>query len=162
MNDRDYYDSLPKKRMAVGAIFLNDTSEILIVKPTYKERWSIPGGVVDENESLLDACIREIREELDLSITKFTLLGVDYISPQISEYTNRSENIQFIFHGGILREKEIEKIKIPKEELSEFMFKKEEDAVALLGKNLSKRIPPCIEALKIGTAVYLENGEVLT
>lgn len=57
-----YYKGLPKKRMGVGALFLNDKNEILIVKPSYKDHWSVPGGVVDENESPRQACIREVKK----------------------------------------------------------------------------------------------------
>ncbi len=33
------YEQLPKKRMAAGALFLNERQEILIVKPAYREFW---------------------------------------------------------------------------------------------------------------------------
>lgn len=161
MNNQDYYDTLPKKRMAVGVIFLNEAQEILIVKPTYRDAWSVPGGVVEEEESLRAACIREVGEELGISVTNMKLLGLDYMSPETTEYPNKSENIQFIFYGGILSENDIRDIKIPEEELSGFAFRKQEDAVALLGKNLSKRILSCLDALKNGTAIYLENGEAI-
>jgi hypothetical protein len=32
--DNEYYNSLPKKRMAAGALILNERNELLIVKPT--------------------------------------------------------------------------------------------------------------------------------
>lgn len=47
-----YYKNLPQKRMAVAALFFNERGEILILKPSYKEDWILPGGVVELNESL--------------------------------------------------------------------------------------------------------------
>lgn len=60
------YKNLPKKRMAAGCLFLNDKKELLILKPSYRETWNIPGGVIEENESPLAACKREIKEELGI------------------------------------------------------------------------------------------------
>ena len=48
MKNEDYYKHLPKKRMGVGALFLSGKNDLLIVKPNYKDHWSIPGGVVEE------------------------------------------------------------------------------------------------------------------
>ena len=54
----DYYKNLPKKRMAAGALIFNNQEEILFVKPGYKDHWSIPGGVIEKNESPKAACLR--------------------------------------------------------------------------------------------------------
>jgi len=43
----DYYKSLPMKRMGSGALFFDSAGRILIVKPSYKDVWEIPGGVVE-------------------------------------------------------------------------------------------------------------------
>ena len=154
-----YYEKLPKKRMAVGILFFNAAEELLIVKPTYKDTWSVPGGVVDENESLRDACIREVREELGFTKKEVRLLCVDYMSPETSEYRGKTENLQFIFYGGVLTIREIEKISLSKEELGDYAFVTIKEEVSLFNKNLARRIPKCIEALKKNTAYYLEGGE---
>ena len=158
MMSNDYYESLPQKRMAVGVLFFNEQNELLIVKPTYKEGWSIPGGVIDENESPREACVREVKEELGIDLFSVRLLAVDYMSPAKSQYANKSENIQFIFYGGTIEGTTA--IHLPEEELSEYKFLKVEDALPLLSANLARRIPHCIEAIKTNTAVYLEGGDL--
>jgi hypothetical protein len=40
--------------MAAGALFFNHRDEILILKPTYRDDWLIPGGVVELDESPYD------------------------------------------------------------------------------------------------------------
>ena len=50
MYDKNYYSTLPTKRMGAAVIFFNQKKEILIVKPTYKDHWSLPGGTVNKNE----------------------------------------------------------------------------------------------------------------
>ncbi len=37
---REFYESLPGKRMAAGALFFNQAHEVLIVKPVYRDEWS--------------------------------------------------------------------------------------------------------------------------
>lgn len=50
-NQEKYSDTLPKKYMASGALLFNEAGELLILHPTYKDRWEIVGGIVEANES---------------------------------------------------------------------------------------------------------------
>ena len=145
--------------MASGVILFNEAGEILLVKPTYKDHWSVPGGVIDKDESPRDAALREIKEETNLDLKSMHFLCLDYMSPQESGYSTKDENIQFIFYGGIMRDDDIEKIKVPKEEISEYKFVDREEATKLVGEKLSHRLKPCFEALDTGTTIYLEGGK---
>jgi ADP-ribose pyrophosphatase YjhB (NUDIX family) len=42
-------------RMAAGALFFDAADRILMVEPTYKDYWDIPGGYVETGESPLHA-----------------------------------------------------------------------------------------------------------
>ncbi|MEM7133834.1 MAG: NUDIX hydrolase [Chloroflexota bacterium] len=113
-----YQQTLPKKRMSAGAVFRNEDGDVLLVNPTYKEPWEIPGGAVEANESPLQACIREVKEELGLDIVPQRLLSVIY-KPESDTST---EALSFIFYGGLLSTTEIEQIVLPEDELSEYRF----------------------------------------
>ena len=154
----DYYKNLPKKRMGAGSIFLDEKGNVLVVKPSYKDGWSIPGGTVDEDESPKQACIREVKEEISLSIDNVRFLCVDY-GPKEHDHDGKSESLQFIFYGGILDKNSISKIKLDSRELTEFRFVTVSEAEKLLSQKLARRLPKCVEAIKTGTSVYLENGE---
>lgn len=56
----------------VGAIIENENNEILCAlrstKMSLPNLWEFPGGKIEEGESLGDAIIREIKEELDCTI----------------------------------------------------------------------------------------------
>lgn len=149
-----YYDTLPTKRMAAGALFLNEEGHLLIVKPTYKDYWLIPGGTIEEDESPRAACIREVKEEINLDISLERLLCVDYMSKESA----KSECIQFAFYGGMLTLKQIQDIHLPAEELSTYQFLPIEEALSMLSPGLVKRIPICLRMLKENTVAYLENG----
>ena len=151
--DDNYYKKLPKKRIGTGVLFFNEKKELLIVKPTYKPYWSIPGGIVDNNESPRQACVREVKEELDLDINIDKLLCVDYIFTFPKKY----ESLQFTFLGGKLNSKQIGNIKIPKKELEKYRFLEINKAIRLVSKHLAKRLPSCLKAMKENKTVYLEN-----
>jgi 8-oxo-dGTP diphosphatase len=55
---------------AVGIIIYRD-KKVLIIKRAYepsKNRWSIPGGVIEIGEKVRHAAIREVKEELGLDV----------------------------------------------------------------------------------------------
>lgn len=153
----EFYKDLPKKRMGVGALFFNEKEELLIVKPVYKNHWTLAGGVVDENESPLQSCIREVKEEIGIDIKNAKFLCVDYTTAR----EEKNESLQFIFYGGILNKNQIADIKLTDGEIGEFRFAKVEAIVPLLSEKLGKRLPKCIKSIKNGTAIYLENGEFI-
>lgn len=156
-NLENYYKTRAKKSMGSGCIFLNKKGEILLVKPTYKDYWALPGGGVEEKESPMSGCIREIKEEINLEIDKLNFICVDY-----RPYDGRSisDSLEFIFYGGILNEKDIKKIKLAKGEIENFKFAGEKEAFSIIGGGLKNRLPTAIKLLKNNSSSYLENSEI--
>ena len=64
--------SPPKHIVSAAAIVLNEKDEILLIKGP-RRGWEMPGGQVEEGESLSQAAIRETKEEsgIDIEIIKF-------------------------------------------------------------------------------------------
>ena len=62
---------MDKYTISAGLIF-NDKNQILLVKhiPEFGSNyyWCLPGGTADKNEGILDALIREIKEETNIDI----------------------------------------------------------------------------------------------
>ncbi len=116
-SSKAYTESLPKKRMGAGCLFFDEQENVMLVKPTYKPGWEVPGGV-EKNESPKQCCQREIREELGLERKIGKLLVVDYND----ETEEKTESLMFIFDGGSLTSSEIKSIQLGQEELSEFRF----------------------------------------
>jgi 8-oxo-dGTP diphosphatase len=62
----------PKHFVSAAAIVINENNEILLIKGPHRG-WEMPGGVVEEGESLSQAAIRETKEEsgVDIEIIRF-------------------------------------------------------------------------------------------
>lgn len=63
---------IPKHIVSAATIVVNDKDELLLIKGP-RRGWEIPGGQVEEGESLKEAAIRETKEEsgIDVEITRF-------------------------------------------------------------------------------------------
>ena len=150
------FEAMPKKRMAASALFLNEQGKILIVKPTYRPDWLLPGGIVEKNESPRQACLREIKEELNIETSLDKLLCVEHLS----EDTQQTESVQFVFYGGLITRSQLPSIVMPEPELSEYRFSTREEAQQLLSCKLARRLPFCLQALEENTTFYLEDGKL--
>lgn len=64
--------SPPKHIVSAATIVLNNQNEILLIKGP-RRGWEMPGGQVEEGESLKDAAIRETKEEsgIDIEVVRF-------------------------------------------------------------------------------------------
>ncbi|KZE47352.1 MULTISPECIES: NUDIX hydrolase [Brevibacillus] len=62
----------PKHSLSAAAIIVNDRNEVLLIKGP-RRGWEMPGGKVEQGESIREAAIRETKEEcgLDIEVTKF-------------------------------------------------------------------------------------------
>ena len=64
--------TIPKHIVSAAAIVINNQNEILLIKGP-RRGWEMPGGQVEEGESLKTAAIRETKEEsgIDIEVVKF-------------------------------------------------------------------------------------------
>ena len=150
----EYLKTLPRKIVGAGALLRNQKGEILIVKPTYRAGWLVPGGGVDALESPMAGCLREIKEEIGLELESLDFLGVAYTLREDGESTY--DTLQFTFSGGILSPKQIAQIALQDEELSEWKFAPVEEASALLSPALAVRIRDAAAILSGGSIRYSE------
>lgn len=64
----------PRPAVTVDALILKKTTaEVLLVKRAgdpFKDCWALPGGFVEMDELLADACLRELKEETGLVLNQ--------------------------------------------------------------------------------------------
>jgi 8-oxo-dGTP pyrophosphatase MutT (NUDIX family) len=138
-----------------GAVLLSDAQgRVLLVEPTYKPYWEIPGGVVEADESPYAAAARELKEELGLPVQPGRLLVIDWVPPQ----PDRTEGLMMVFDGGVLTPEQTARILLPAEELRSWAWCTEQEAGERLSESLARRITAAVRARAENTVDYLENG----
>ncbi len=150
---KEYLRRLPTKHAGTGLVVLNSKDEILLVKPIYRNYWKLPGGSIDRFESPRDACVREAREELRLSVGVLTLLGVSYNTHAKDHY----EDLQFYFYGGRLRRVQIERLKARANEIGEFRFVARKNAGRIMRTGAHAMLTLWYRAIKARTPFYHER-----
>lgn len=133
-----------------GALFFDEAGRVLLVEPTYKPHWEIPGGAVEHGETPREACRREIEEELGLTREPGRLLVADW-APRDGE-----DRVLFVFEGGLLTADD--PIRLPPEELRSYEFVTPEQARERLIPRLARRVTEALRARESGETRYLEHG----
>jgi 8-oxo-dGTP diphosphatase len=143
---------LPGIPVSAGALIYDRGGRLLILKPTYKSGWTIPGGVMEaDGESPWEACQREVREETGLEVSRGRLAAMDFRRPR----EGRPGGIRFLFDCGSLSDKALACLKLQPEEISESRLVGLPDALALLRGPIRRRVRA---ATKGRGLVYLEDG----
>jgi ADP-ribose pyrophosphatase YjhB (NUDIX family) len=76
---------------SVNVVVTNDAGQILLIRRTDNDNWALPGGAVEIGESLLQAAIRETREETGVDFEITGLSGI-YTDPgHVILYTSNGE-----------------------------------------------------------------------
>lgn len=146
--------SLARKRMAAGALFRDEAGRVLLVEPTYKPNWEIPGGAVEQEESPPAACHREVIEEIGLDRPVGRVLAVDWVPSR----PERPEGLILVYDGGVLKADDIAAIRLKADEVASYAFVEAERVGELVSELLARRIAACLDAVDAGTALSLENG----
>jgi 8-oxo-dGTP pyrophosphatase MutT (NUDIX family) len=150
-------DELPpvaQPAVATGALFLDTAGRILLLRPTYKDFWDIPGGYVEPSESPYAACVREVGEELGITTPLGRLLVTDW-APADRE----GDKILYIFDGGTLDDDDLTRIAFEDGEIAEFRYVALSDLAELVPARLARRIHTAVGALHSGRTVYAEHGQ---
>ena len=143
---------LPAIPVSAGALIYDRAGRLLILKPTYKSGWTIPGGVMEaDGESPWEACQREVREETGLDVSRGRLAAMDFRRPR----EGRPGGIRFLFDCGRLSDSALAGLKLQAEEISESRMVRLPDALALLRAQIRRRVRA---ATKGRGLVYLEDG----
>jgi 8-oxo-dGTP pyrophosphatase MutT (NUDIX family) len=149
-----YVAGLSRKRMAAGILFRDARGRVLLVEPSYKPNWEIPGGVVEADESPWAAAARELSEELGWDRPFGRLLVVDYLRPQDS----RPEGVMFVFDGGVLRERDLQGLAFPDAEIVSAAFVTLAEARTKVKPMLADRLAAAVEAAEVGVTALCEQG----
>ena len=145
---------LPRIPASAGALIFDRSGRLLIVNPTYKKHWSIPGGIMEaDGETPWEGCRREVREEVGLDVTHGRLVVVDFLRPRPSD----AGGMRFLFDCGVFDDDALAAIRLQEAELSEYRLAPAAEALGILSGPLRRRVGAALEA-DPGEFVYLEDG----
>jgi 8-oxo-dGTP diphosphatase len=140
-------------RVAAGVLIRDGSDRVLLVKPTYKDGWEIPGGYVEPGESPKQAAAREAREELGTDVVVGRLLVIDW-----APHPDEGDKMLFIFDGGSLTQPLHERVVLEAAELDRVEFASAAELADYLPPRLLARVR---SALHRSGDPYLEHGETV-
>jgi 8-oxo-dGTP pyrophosphatase MutT (NUDIX family) len=144
---------IAQPRLAAGALFFDSEGRVLLVRPVYKPHWDIPGGYVEPGESPLQACRREVREELGIEPPIGSPLVIDWAPAE-----GEGDKLLFVFNGGTVSKGDLDRISLAADELSDWRFVAADDLDAHFNGRLSRRIRTALIAHARGVPAYAEHG----
>jgi 8-oxo-dGTP diphosphatase len=148
-------DLLPRIPASAGALIRGDSGQLLILKPTYKPGWTVPGGQIEaDGETPWEACRREVGEETGLTVTTGRLVCVDFLRPK----SGRPGGLRFLFDCGPIAALEHRAIVLREDEIAEYRWAAPEEALTLLSGPVGRRVA---QGLSAATTAYLEDGRAV-
>jgi 8-oxo-dGTP diphosphatase len=143
---------IPRIPASAGALIFDHAGRLLILKPTYKSGWTLPGGQMEsDGETPWETCRREVREESGLVVETGRLVCVDFLRPR----PHRPGGLRFLFDCGALGDEALAGIVVQEGEISDYRLESLDHALEFLSGPLRRRVAACVGAK--GT-VYLEDG----
>jgi 8-oxo-dGTP diphosphatase len=143
---------LPRIPASAGALIRDGKGRILILKPTYKSGWTIPGGQIEaDGETPWDGCRREVLEETGLTVTAGRLVCVDFLRPK----PGKPGGLRFLFDCGVVSAGEGERIVLQADEIGDYRWAEPDEADRLLSGPVGRRVAPALGAT---STLYLEDG----
>ena len=145
-------DDLPMIPVSAGALIFDSTGRLLILKPTYKTGWTIPGGVMEaDGETPWEACRREVREECGIDVRAGRLACTDFRPAR----PGRPGGIRYLFDCGRADDAALAAIALQPEEIAEYRLASLDTALTLLRPAIRRRVRAATRRRRF---VYLENG----
>jgi len=143
---------LPRVPASAGALLHDGEGSILVLKPTYKSGWTVPGGQMEEDgESPWDACRREVAEETGLTVAAGRLVCVDFLPRR----PDRPGGVRFLFDCGTVGAADRDRIVVQPGEIEDHRWVTPDEAGRLLSGPVGRRVARALGAVH---PLYLEDG----
>jgi 8-oxo-dGTP diphosphatase len=152
LDEDTWFAGLAGVVVAAGGLITDPMGRVLLVKPNYRDHWTVPGGICEHGEAPQDGCSREMAEELGLQIPVGALLAIDWAMP----YGAQARPIMhFIFDGGELADGGA--IVLQEAELDEFRFTAPDELGSYLAPYGQRRVGGALRARDAGATVFLPH-----
>jgi ADP-ribose pyrophosphatase YjhB (NUDIX family) len=153
----EYLAAHPAPVMAADALIRDESGRVLLVEPSYKEGWDLPGGMVDDEEPVA-ALERELYEELGIRGARVgRLLAVDSMPKEV--YGRSQVACVYAVHPrGPLP---LEALSLQREELRAVEYVPEREALRRLPEPLRRRAAAALRASLGSYTAQLRQGRAV-
>ena len=148
-----WHASLPGVILSAAAIIRDDAGRVLVVKPNYRDYWTLPGGICEFGESPQAGCAREVAEEIGLQLPVGRMLAVDWQLAREFYGPLARPAVYFVFDCGVLSS--LSGVRLQAEELDDCRLAAEPELGVLLGDTMLPRIRAALASLSSGCARYV-------
>lgn len=126
----------------------------MVLEPSYKSNWLVPGGVVEKTESPYEAAVRECKEEIGLPIEITAFLCADYKRGN----EGIGDAVHFLFQGKLSKGSEI---RLDEKEIKQFYWMKPNEALAKFDHHLATRVSVGLRSIEEQRPFYCEEGQIV-
>lgn len=154
----DFYNSRPAKRVGGGVLIFNKEGALLLIKPSYRNTWSWPGGGSDSGESPYATAVRECKEEIGILPESLQLAFVNYVPPRPD---GTLDVIHFVFIMDPVDSNFITKLKLPKNEIDAAEFIPITELEHYMKDYRVRAVKTYLQHKSPNAMLYLEDGRLV-
>lgn len=140
---------LPTKRVISQGLLRDEHGRVLLCQLTYKQEWDLPGGVIEVGEAPASGLVRELQEELGITVEVKGLITVNWL-PAWREW---DDACIFLFDLGTVDSSIVEGMTLQPTEIKAVEWCDEE----VINKNATQAAIELLNAVESGSiAAYRE------
>lgn len=142
---------LPTKRIIAQGLLRDADGRVLLCRLTYKPEWDLPGGVVEVDESPADGLVRELQEELGITVTVNGLITVNWLPA----WRGWDDACVMLFDLGVAEASVVDTMRLQPTEIAGVEWC-DEDTIAIHATAAARELLDAVRAG--GIAPYRESG----
>lgn len=147
---------LPRKRNIGQGLLRNEDGDVLLCQLTYKAEWDLPGGVVDPMESPAACVVREISEELGVSVGIERLLAVNWLPP----WRGWDDAVLFLYDLGVVPRSFTDDLTLLPREIKDVHWVSPDAVAEHVAPYAARLLEQVLEGEGSAYPLYLENSEI--
>ncbi|MFE6490714.1 NUDIX domain-containing protein [Streptomyces sp. NPDC057748] len=161
MSQEEYARSRHAVWLGTAALVTDELGRVLLVKPTYRRQWLLPGGGAEPGEGPGQVFLREVHEEIGLLRKPGRVLAVNWVAPghpDVAADLPFPGEVRYVLDGGTLTEQDIAALRLPSDELHGYEFLDSRAAAERMIPVDAQSMLAALRARLSGTTAHLDGG----